>query len=263
MSLSDQQIATLLQPLHGSRVSQDPKGNAHLEAWDVRRHLLRIFGWGGWSDEILTCDLVRELEIPASQPNGKPRWTVVYRVTMRLTVRDPDGQQVSVFEDGACGDATNQPSLGDAHDQAMKTALSQALKRCAVNLGDQFGLSLYDDGKATATVLRSLPHNVVAAPAAQTPPTPVETPGGRTAAGEHSQELSEPDQIREAIREFAASRQPPWRLDTIASGYTQQYPGRHIRTETDVEALTLFFQQLQVDAQAEDDQAKAKAGEAA
>jgi predicted transcriptional regulator len=253
MSLSDTQVGALLQPLHAGRVGKDPKGNAHLEAWDVRRHLLRIFGWGGWSDEILTCDLVRELEIPPTQPNGKSRWTVVYRVTMRLTITDPAGQPVAVFEDGACGDATNQPSLGDAHDQAMKTALSQALKRCAVNLGDQFGLSLYNDGQASATVLRSLPHS--AAGHAEQKPGAAEAE--HPAVGEHSQELSEPDQIRESIREFAASQQPPWRLDTIAAGYAQQYPGRHIRTETDVEALTLFYQQLQVDAQAAADLAKA------
>lgn len=262
MSLTDQQIATLLQPLHEGRVGQDPKGNAHLEAWDVRRHLLRIFGWGGWSDEILTCDLVREVEIPPSQPNGKSRWTVVYRVTMRLTITDPAGEQVAVFEDGACGDATNQPSLGDAHDQAMKTALSQALKRCAVNLGDQFGLSLYDDGKATATVIRSLPHAVTgtSTPAVAVAATPSAT-ADAAPVGEHSQAPSEASEIRDAIREFALARD--WNLQTIAQGYAQQYPGRTLKQETDTEALALFFQQLQVDAQAEDDQAKAKAGAAA
>jgi hypothetical protein len=36
--------------------------------------------------------------------------------------------------------------LGDLHDNALKTASSDALKRCAINLGSQFGLSLYDNG---------------------------------------------------------------------------------------------------------------------
>jgi hypothetical protein len=64
---------------------------------------------------------------------------------MRLTIRYADGSTMAVFDNGACGDSTNQPSLGDCHDNAFKTALSQALKRCAINLGDQFGLSLYND----------------------------------------------------------------------------------------------------------------------
>lgn len=55
----------------------------------------------------------------------------------------------------------NQPSLGDAHDQAMKTALSQGLKRCAANLGDQFGMSLYNGGSYDAVVLGTLAGPVV------------------------------------------------------------------------------------------------------
>jgi hypothetical protein len=38
----------------------------------------------------------------------------------------------------------------------LKSAISGALKRCAVNLGDQFGLSLYRDGSVAPVVQRSL-----------------------------------------------------------------------------------------------------------
>ena len=38
---------------------------------------------------------------------------------------------------------------------AIKTAESQAFKRCAINLGDQFGLSLYNNG-GTASVVRAV-----------------------------------------------------------------------------------------------------------
>jgi hypothetical protein len=55
------------------------------------------------------------------------------------------------YTEWAAGDATN-PTLADAHDQAIKTAESQAFKRCAVNLGDQFGLSLYKNGSTAASV---------------------------------------------------------------------------------------------------------------
>ncbi|MGW2739164.1 Rad52/Rad22 family DNA repair protein [Streptomyces sp. NPDC001288] len=140
---------------------------SHLEAWDVRRQLIRIFGFGGFSIETLSLDLVHENANPnhrkknkAGEEYGDPytAWTIVYRAQVRLTVFDIHGREISHFEDGAAGDAVNQPSVGDAHDMAMKTAFSQALKRCAVNLGDQFGLSLYNDGSRDAVVSFSAAH---------------------------------------------------------------------------------------------------------
>lgn len=70
----------------------------------------------------------------------------------------------------ACGDAINQPSAADAHDLALKTADSQALKRAAVNCGDQFGLSLYNGGTLEPVVLGTLAHATGAEPPASDPP---------------------------------------------------------------------------------------------
>ena len=150
--LTDQQTDFLLSRISRNRV-QMLRGMAHLEAWDVRRTLIRVFGFGGFSLETLALDLVAERE---AQQGKQSRWTVVYRAQVRLTVYDGDGATIGFWDDAAAGDAVNQKSLGDAHDQAMKTAVSQALKRCAVNLGDQFGLSLYNAGSADPVVIRSL-----------------------------------------------------------------------------------------------------------
>lgn len=150
--LTEKQTTFLLQPISGKRV-RNLRGMSHLEAWDVRRQLIRIFGFDGFTIETRALDLVAERE---SKNGDRSRWTVVYRAQVRLTVKAVDGRPLTVFDDAAAGDAVNQPSLGDAHDLAMKTALSQALKRCAVNLGDQFGLSLYNDGSQDPVVLRSL-----------------------------------------------------------------------------------------------------------
>lgn len=157
MGLSSEQYRHLTEGLAPVRISK-ANGQSHLEAWDVRRHLIRIFGFGGWDFEVRECSLIREITIPPdpTKNDKRERYTVVYRVLGRLVIRDPDGHHLALYEDGATGDAANQPSLGDAHDMALKTAMSQALKRCAVNLGDQFGLGLYNDGKADAVVKRSL-----------------------------------------------------------------------------------------------------------
>lgn len=157
--LTARQVDALLQPLDQRRVKQ-VQGNSHLEAWDVKRHLLRVFGWGGWDTEILSCDCILERSFWSTKAEEpfKGRHSVIYRVTMRLIIKDPEGNPVAHWDDGATGDSINQPSLGDAHDQALKTAFSQALKRCAINLGDRYGLSLYNGGGTKAVVGDSLAH---------------------------------------------------------------------------------------------------------
>lgn len=161
IQLTATQYEYLLSGIHEGRVKR-LRGQSHLEAWDVRRTLTRVFGFGGWTDETLELTHVATIETPGTRnrQNGPAetytKYTVVYRAQVRLIVKDLNGIEIAHFDDGAAGDAVNQPSLGDAHDMAMKTALSQALKRCAVNLGDQFGLSLYNDGRLDPVVIRTL-----------------------------------------------------------------------------------------------------------
>lgn len=190
-TLSTEQIAFLLSPVHPSRISKDGKGFAHVEAWDVRRTLIRAFGFGGWSTDQQDMTLVREIEHKPDNSKGKSRWSVIYRATVVLTVR-VGGVELGHWHGTAMGDATNQPSLADAHDLAMKTADSQAFKRAAVNLGDQFGLSLYDDGSTDAVVNRSLAYpQPEPQPAAEPAPKAPEQPAAAT-------EQPGPDKLVEA-----------------------------------------------------------------
>jgi hypothetical protein len=151
--LDADQIEMLRESIDPRRIGKDGKGFSHLEAWDVRRRLIQIFGFGGWSFDVKSTELASHVADEKKGRNGTyTAHTVVYRVVGRLTVRNRSGVYLTHFDDGAAGDATNFPSLGDAHDMALKTAMSQALKRCAVNMGDQFGLSLYDDGSIQPVV---------------------------------------------------------------------------------------------------------------
>ena len=132
---------------------------SHVSQQDITAHLTRIFGFEGWDKEILELRCVYERENPknkkqsASRDNG---WDACYLATVRLTIRDPEGNVVTVKEDGSTGLAENQRSLGDAHDLAMKSAISLATKRAAKDLGDNFGLSLYNKGQQSALVKSSL-----------------------------------------------------------------------------------------------------------
>ena len=181
--VSPGQYDYLCKGIDPSRVRQ-LQGQSHIEAWDVRRTLIRVFGFGGFDIESRYETLVREIESPPGTikridfktkketTNEKTVWTVVYRVGLRLIVKDIHGREITHVDDSATGDSVNQPSLGDAHDMSLKTAHSQALKRCAVNLGDQFGLSLYNKGGTGGVVVRSL----VSPTTGQSAPTPEDAP---------------------------------------------------------------------------------------
>ena len=145
--LNAAQVAALLRPIKPGRVMQ-ANGQSHVPAYDVAAHLTRILGFGNWDTDLLSATLLFE----DGGKEGK-RWTVGYSATVRLTVKDESGNVIAHWENGACGDAVNQPSRADAHHLAMTTAISTAMKRCAAfGLGDQFGLSLYNKGDTRALV---------------------------------------------------------------------------------------------------------------
>jgi hypothetical protein len=154
MPFNDSQVRQLLQPINPRRVLKDPKGNSHVAQQDITAHLTRIFGFGGWSKDVAELVAVFETErIKDGKPSG--RWDVCYRARVVLTVRDEYGEVVTHFEDTSCGIAQNQ-TRGEAHDLACKSAVSLATKRAAKDLGDQFGLSLYNKGQMSALVGRTL-----------------------------------------------------------------------------------------------------------
>lgn len=149
---SDAQMAQLLTGINPARVSKDGKGFSHVEAYEIRAHLNRVLGFARWSQRVVSQELVFE----SSTGTEKPKWTVCYRSIVELVVCSETGDPLATYTEGATGDATNLPSRADAHDMALKTSQSQAFKRCAMNLGDQFGLSLYNKGSHRALVMRTL-----------------------------------------------------------------------------------------------------------
>jgi len=146
--INQAQYDQLLKPLHPSRVakrSQAGRQLSYLEAWDVKAHLIRIFGFGGWSWNVLKAELAFE------EQNEKGNWNVGYKVIGRLYI----SQLGCDYSEAAVGSASI-PQRGEAHDMAIKTAESDALKRAAINLGTQFGLSLYNDGSLADVVHTTL-----------------------------------------------------------------------------------------------------------
>ena len=172
--LTPDQYRYLLNPLRSSRVAtrrQGGKDLSYLEAWDVKAHLTRIFGFGNWDSEMLEYHHVADRTYVSQ--NNADMVEVVYSCRIRLTIRDAQGEVLCTHTEGAVGSTSGPVSmLGDHHDNALKTAASDALKRCAINLGTQFGLSLYDNGNKADIIRQTLvaPDGIEA----YSPPEPTE-----------------------------------------------------------------------------------------
>ena len=148
--LNNAQYDQLLKPLNAGRVAkrqQAGRSLSYLEAWDVKAHLNRIFGFLNWSADVVESSLAFE------EQNEKGQWQVGYKVVLRLSIGSE--YPSATYTEAAVGSAS-LPQRGEAHDMAIKTAESDALKRAAINLGTQFGLSLYDNGSLKDVVGRTL-----------------------------------------------------------------------------------------------------------
>ncbi|WP_087484896.1 Rad52/Rad22 family DNA repair protein [Brachybacterium massiliense] len=233
MTLTPAQIDQLLKPVNATRVRQRD-GNSYMEAHDIKAHLTRVFGFGNYDSEVFQLDLMYER--PGKSRSGADAVSVGYRAGVRLTIRTPDGASLATFTEYAAAGATNYPvnKLADAHDMAMKSAASYALKRCAIHLGDQFGLSLYNNGSTGTFVGGTLvgaekpaaPDDVAVTDEKEPTPNPVtpEEPAVTTPADVARQELR-------AVLE-RANIAPSW-----AGEQFQARTGTDLNTTTDAAAI--------------------------
>ena len=155
---NQQQLQALMAPLNGNRVSSRSQGGrslSYLEAWDVKAALIRVFGFGNFSSDVVESRIIRmERDVPAYSGSGDSRkrktdaegqpdfnWSVTAMVTLQLRIHLTG----ATYTETAIASQTG-PDVGEVADFAVKTAESDALKRSAINLGTQFGLGLYNNG---------------------------------------------------------------------------------------------------------------------
>lgn len=150
MGLTNEQHTVLLRPLAGTRVlkrTQNDKQLSYLTQHDVRAHLNRIFGFGNFDVRTMQSEIVYAERISEEDQ----RWTVGCRALVEVYIHATN----ALYSDVAFAEAIN-PRRGEATDQALKSAVSDAMKRACANLGDQFGLSLYNNGSLRPVVRQSL-----------------------------------------------------------------------------------------------------------
>lgn len=142
---NDTQNKMLSAPLSPSRVKKRQgaggKGFDHIEGWDAIRQANEVFGFEGWSREMVE---LRETWSGMKRTQNGEKAAVAYIARVRITVY-AEGR--TVIREGVGfgnGDGFN---LGDAHELAAKEAETDAMKRALSTFGYGFGLALYDKTK--------------------------------------------------------------------------------------------------------------------
>lgn len=130
--LTPNQLSALNAPLDPDLVKVHPQTKArYLDGKHYIETANRIFGYGDWQFRILSAP---SKATEGSRKNGTyyALWTVMGELT---------AAGATFVDVGTCEQNGDGP---EATDMAMKGAVTDSLKRCLRNFGDQFGLVLYD-----------------------------------------------------------------------------------------------------------------------
>ena len=131
----------LAQPLDASLVSQRKgRGNrsfSYVEGRTVIDQANRIFGYGGWSHEVVGEVTLRELD-QVDTKTGEVRRIRAYSATVKVTVPGAPPRTDLGFQPVA-------DETADGHETAYKGGVTDGLKRALRTFGAQFGNSLYRD----------------------------------------------------------------------------------------------------------------------
>jgi hypothetical protein len=117
---------------------------SYVEGWYVVDMANEVFGFGNWDAE--TVEMKREhepVQIPPTEEHPKGGIVVTYSARVRITVHSIDGQR-KVVRERSGGHRGFGPTVGQAVEDCVKAAETDATKRCFTTFGNVFGLALYD-----------------------------------------------------------------------------------------------------------------------
>jgi len=137
MSFSEAQTKMLAGKLNEKFVKtrkQQDRILSYIEGWHVIAEANRIFGFDGWDRETVLAECVW-------QDGKREPKTCSYTARVRIRVR---AAETVVCREGSGVGHGAGPTLGEAHESALKEAETDATKRALATFGNQFGLALYD-----------------------------------------------------------------------------------------------------------------------
>lgn len=127
------QLNTKLEPEY---ISFRPSGSvtlAYVEGWKILSLANEIFGFNGWSSQILSLN-TDYLDMIDSN-----RFNVGISCSVRITLKDG-----TFREDIGYGQAENQKSKSAAYEKSKKEAVTDAIKRALRQFGNRLGNCAYD-----------------------------------------------------------------------------------------------------------------------
>ncbi len=219
-------LQRLSQPLDRRRVKLRPAPGEgavpYLEGFDVIQTANEIFGfrWSFdllseprvmiWEQTLTTWDRQKRMRTPVVDPQtGQPctqRAGIVY-LTGKVTI-ELDGKPYSHADVGRLSFTGDAP---EALDTALSGAATDCLKRCFRQLGNQFGLGLYDKDVAKASSAVPIPEKENGA----SHKTPSNGKGSAAEKQEHAAASHPPDgmtleQARLVLCPIGSSQNPQW-----------------------------------------------------
>ena len=141
------QLDILNQELDSSRIKTREKGNislSYIEGHDVIETANKVFGFGNWSYSI------SKLEQVSQEQNQNQNHVICYKAIVQVLIHSENHTQEVRKEDVGFGTGVAK-TLADAHENASKEAVTDALKRAMRSFGNQFGNSLYDKSRLIRT----------------------------------------------------------------------------------------------------------------
>jgi DNA repair and recombination protein RAD52 len=148
MGITEEQHKELNKPLASDYIKQRKGGSSeklsYVEGWYCIHRANEIFGFDGWSHEILELTMVFDRVVDKQKQNGEKykQCQVLVRARVRVTALG-----VSKDDIGLCIGTASEVNAPDAHDMAWKGAVTDAMKRALRQFGNQFGNALYDKDK--------------------------------------------------------------------------------------------------------------------
>ncbi|WUR02872.1 DNA repair and recombination protein RAD52 (RAD52) [Vairimorpha necatrix] len=104
----------------------------YVEGWTVISLANQIFGFNGWSSQII------KMEIDYCDENDN-KWCIGISCIVRISLKDGTSK-----EDVGFGSSENQRRKSEAYEKARKEAVTDALKRALRQYGNSLGNCCYD-----------------------------------------------------------------------------------------------------------------------
>jgi DNA recombination protein Rad52 len=182
-----------------SRRGPNGKAVSYLEAWHVIDMANEVFGFGNWDAE--TVEMKREhepVQIPPTEEHPKGGIVVTYSARVRVTVYSQDGSR-KVVRERSGGHRGFGPTVGQAVEDCIKAAETDATKRAFVTFGNVFGLALYDKDQRNVGTPEVAGHRRQIEQGRDRPMAPID----------EGFDQSQPERPTTSQRALAASRAPP------------------------------------------------------